>query len=165
MRAVTEQINLLNPSLFYYLLGGFTLLSQNVWTFFLFYVAFSKYGNIKLGKDHEKPEHSNIAYFAMLFACGIAVGVYYWGVSEPIYYYRGGKLYKPGFYNDDQRAQNNDSSLIPLNQQFQGRSKIWTRQPVYKNRLRDRFSGSKSRQVTGQRFSGANFRQKSRTGF
>ena len=35
-------------------------------------------------------------------------------------------------FNDDQRAQNNDSSLIPLNQQFQGRSKTWTRQPVYK---------------------------------
>ena len=34
-----------------------------------------------------------------------------------------------------------------------------------KNRLRDRFSGSKSRQVTGQRFSGRNFRQESRTGF
>ena len=26
-------------------------------------------------------------------------------------------------FNDDQRAQNNDSSLIPLNQQFQGQSK------------------------------------------
>jgi hypothetical protein len=34
-----------------------------------------------------------------------------------------------------------------------------------KNRLRDRFSGSKSRQVTGQRFAGPNFRQESRTGF
>lgn len=79
--------------------------SQTVWVIFIVWLAVSKYGNIKLGKDHEKPEHSNIAYFAMLFACGIAVGVYYWGVSEPIYYYRGGKLYKPGFYNDDQRAQ------------------------------------------------------------
>ena len=34
-----------------------------------------------------------------------------------------------------------------------------------KNKLRDRFSGSKSRQVTGQRFSRPNFRQESRTGF
>ena len=34
-----------------------------------------------------------------------------------------------------------------------------------KNRLRDRFSGSKSRQVAGQRFSEPNFRQESRTGF
>ena len=34
-----------------------------------------------------------------------------------------------------------------------------------KNRLRDRFSCPKSRQVTGQRFSGPNLRQESRTGF
>ena len=34
-----------------------------------------------------------------------------------------------------------------------------------KNRLRDRFSGSKFRQVTGQRFSGPKIRQESRTGF
>ena len=34
-----------------------------------------------------------------------------------------------------------------------------------KNRLRDRFSSSKSRQVTGQRFSGPNFGQDSRKGF
>jgi hypothetical protein len=34
-----------------------------------------------------------------------------------------------------------------------------------KNRLRDRFSSSKSRQVTGQRFLRPNFRQESRTGF
>ena len=34
-----------------------------------------------------------------------------------------------------------------------------------KNRLRDRSSGSKSRQATGQRFSGPIFRQESRTGF
>ena len=34
-----------------------------------------------------------------------------------------------------------------------------------KNRLRDRFSGSKSRQVTSQRYSWRNLRQKSRTGF
>ena len=34
-----------------------------------------------------------------------------------------------------------------------------------KNRLRDRFFGEKSRQVTGQRFPGPNLRQESRTGF
>jgi hypothetical protein len=41
----------------------------------------------------------------------------------------------------------------------------WPRQAVFKNRLRDRFSGSKSGPVTGNGFSGQNFRQESRTGF
>jgi choline-glycine betaine transporter len=81
-----------------------------VWVVFLLYVAFSKYGNIKLGKAHEKPEFNNISWFAMLFSCGIAVGVYTYGVAEPMSYYRGGwgehNLAGRGpLYNDDDRAQ------------------------------------------------------------
>eukprot|EP00232_Nephroselmis_pyriformis_P019914 CAMPEP_0182901104 /NCGR_PEP_ID=MMETSP0034_2-20130328/29354_1 /TAXON_ID=156128 /ORGANISM="Nephroselmis pyriformis, Strain CCMP717" /LENGTH=802 /DNA_ID=CAMNT_0025035437 /DNA_START=28 /DNA_END=2436 /DNA_ORIENTATION=+ len=79
--------------------------TQQIWFFFLIYLAFSKYGNIILGKDGEKPQYSNYAWFAMLFACGIGVGLYYWGVSEPMHYYRQGRLNKPFFQNDDQRAQ------------------------------------------------------------
>ena len=45
-------------------------------------------------------------------------------------------------------------------------SRVWSRQPVYKkNRLRDRFYSSKSRQVSGQAFSGTSFKQESWTGF
>ena len=67
----------------------------------------SKYGNIKLGKAHEKPEFNNISWFSMLFSCGIAVGVYTYGVAEPMAYYRGGyNLAGRGpLYNDDDRAQ------------------------------------------------------------
>ena len=77
---------------------------------FLIYVAMSKYGNIKLGKAHEKPEFNNISWFSMLFSCGIAVGVYTYGVAEPMWYYRGGyyseNLAGRGpLYNDDDRAQ------------------------------------------------------------
>lgn len=67
----------------------FYIAAFNVWTFFLFYVAFSKYGNIKLGRADEKPEFNNVSWFSMLFSCGIAVGVYTLGVAEPMAYYRG----------------------------------------------------------------------------
>ena len=79
--------------------------TQNVWAFFLLYVAFSKYGKLKLGRENERPEFGDISWFAMLFSCGIGVGVYYWGVSEPMYYYRGGALNKIPVLNDDDRAQ------------------------------------------------------------
>ena len=79
--------------------------TQNVWAFFLLYVAFSKYGRLKLGRENERPEFGDISWFAMLFSCGIGVGVYYWGVSEPMYYYRGGALNKIPVLNDDDRAQ------------------------------------------------------------
>ena len=44
----------------------------------------------------------------MLFSCGIGIGFFYWGVSEPMYYYRAAwdnPLFKTPFQNDDQRAQ------------------------------------------------------------
>ena len=84
-----------------------SLTLQNVWMFFLVYVAFSKYGNIKLGRANEKPEFNNISWFAMLFSCGIAVGVYTYGVAEPMAYYRRGySLQGRGdVSNDNERAQ------------------------------------------------------------
>lgn len=50
-------------------------------------VAFSRYGNIKLGKKEDKPEYSNKSWFAMLFCAGMGVGLVFWGVSEPISHY------------------------------------------------------------------------------
>lgn len=56
---------------------------------FCFSTAFSKYGNIKLGKDEEKPEFSLMAWFSMLFAAGMGIGLVFWGVAEPIYHFAG----------------------------------------------------------------------------
>lgn len=51
---------------------------------FLLFIAFSKYGNIKLGADDSKPEYSTLSWFAMLFGCGMGVGLVFYGVAEPI---------------------------------------------------------------------------------
>jgi len=82
--------------------------TQDAWAVFMVYLFFSRYGRLKLGKDDEEPEFSYLAWFTMLFACGMGVGIYYWGVSEPMNYYRAGyqnRLFKLAFDNDDQRAQ------------------------------------------------------------
>jgi len=80
--------------------------AQNAWIGFLLWVAFSKYGSMKLGKDHESPKYDDLSWFAMLFASGIGIGLFYYGVTEPIYYYtRYPNMQKPGWTNDDQRAQ------------------------------------------------------------
>lgn len=50
------------------------------------YFAFSKYGMIKFGEPDEKPEYSNISWFAMIFTSGVAGAVLYWAVVEPSYY-------------------------------------------------------------------------------
>ena len=80
---------------------------QDAWGFFVLYMAFSRFGKLKLGKDTEKPAFDDYTWFSLLFCCGIGIGLYMWGVSEPMYYYRGygNALFKTPFQNDDQFAQ------------------------------------------------------------
>ena len=49
--------------------------------------AFSPYGQIKLGQDHEKPRFSLFGWFSMLFAAGMGIGLIFWGVAEPMSHY------------------------------------------------------------------------------
>ncbi|MDO5118293.1 MAG: BCCT family transporter [Eggerthellaceae bacterium] len=52
-------------------------------------MAFSKWGKIKLGPDNSKPAYSTVSWFAMLFGCGMGVGLVFWGIAEPISHYAG----------------------------------------------------------------------------
>src|SRR6056297_2827055 len=51
---------------------------------FSLFLAFSRFGDIKLGKDHEKPRYSYFGWFSMLFAAGMGIGLIFWGVAEPM---------------------------------------------------------------------------------
>ena len=54
---------------------------------FLAWLVFSKYGNIKLGKDTDEPEYSNFSWFAMLFCGATGIGLVFWSVAEPLSHY------------------------------------------------------------------------------
>jgi len=51
--------------------------------FCLFFIV-SPMGQITLGKPGEKPEHSKISWFAMLFSAGMGIGLVFWGAAEPL---------------------------------------------------------------------------------
>lgn len=53
----------------------------------MIYLAFSRFGQIKLGKDDEEPEFSRFSWVAMMFGAGIGVGIFFFGPSEPLWYY------------------------------------------------------------------------------
>ena len=57
--------------------------------FFVIWLMFSKFGSLRLGKDDEKPEFSNFAWFSMLFSAGLGLSILYWGVAEPILHIQG----------------------------------------------------------------------------
>jgi len=54
---------------------------------FALFLAFSRYGNLKLGKEDDEPEFALGSWFAMLFAAGMGIGLVFWGVAEPISHY------------------------------------------------------------------------------
>ncbi|MCI1692854.1 glycine betaine uptake BCCT transporter [Aneurinibacillus aneurinilyticus] len=61
----------------------------SVFVFFLFctYLAFSKFGKIRLGDDTDRPEYKTASWLAMLFSAAIGISLMFWGVAEPVYYY------------------------------------------------------------------------------
>ncbi|WP_373599117.1 BCCT family transporter [Paraclostridium bifermentans] len=73
---------------------GFNLIVSNFnWVYlivmlalvgFAAFLAFSKYGNIRLGKDTDRPEFSNLSWFSMLFGAGMGIGLVFFGAAEPL---------------------------------------------------------------------------------
>jgi glycine betaine transporter len=55
---------------------------------FCLFLALSRYGNMRLGDEDEEPEFSGAAWFAMLFAAGMGIGLVFWGAAEPLSHYR-----------------------------------------------------------------------------
>jgi choline/glycine/proline betaine transport protein len=56
---------------------------------YLLYLMVSRFGNITLGKDGEKPEFSTTSWLAMLFSAGMGIGLLFWSVAEPMWHYAG----------------------------------------------------------------------------
>jgi len=53
---------------------------------FALWLAFGRYGNIKLGARDEGPEYSTVHWIAMMFTCGVGAGLIVWGFAEPLFY-------------------------------------------------------------------------------
>jgi glycine betaine transporter len=69
-------------------LGWFYLLVTSFFLVFILFMAFGKYGGIKLGGPDEEPEFGRFAWFAMLFQAGMGIGLLFWGVAQPLLHYR-----------------------------------------------------------------------------
>ncbi|SKC42044.1 BCCT family transporter [Maledivibacter halophilus] len=64
--------------------GWFYLLMGFLFVVFAIWLAFGPFGNVKLGKEDEKPRYSFFSWFSMIIACGYGVGLVYWCVAEPL---------------------------------------------------------------------------------
>src|SRR5215211_4400885 len=66
--------------------GWVFILSTLSFLVFMLYLAFSRYGSIRLGKDDEEPEFRTVSWIAMMFSAGMGIGLMFFGVYEPITY-------------------------------------------------------------------------------
>ena len=80
--------------------GWFIMLTVSVLLLVSIWLAFSPYGQIKLGKDDDQPEFATISWLTMLFAAGMGVGLLYWGAAEPITHF----LLAREYVNEQQAA-------------------------------------------------------------
>jgi len=71
-------------------------------TFFCMWLGY-RYGDIKLGAKHEKPEFSNASYFALIFSAGVAAALFYYGVSEPLWLRNDSWFSNPGYKSQDEK--------------------------------------------------------------
>ncbi|MDN5665547.1 BCCT family transporter [Psychrobacter celer] len=67
--------------------GWFFILLMNVALVFCLYLIASRYGDIRLGKQTERPQYSLVSWIGMLFSAGIGIGLVYWGTAEPLYHF------------------------------------------------------------------------------
>lgn len=69
-----------------YKMGWFVLIAGFMTLIFLLWLAFGKYGKIKLGDENEKPEFRDSTYAFMMFTAGVGAALIYWAIGEPMYY-------------------------------------------------------------------------------
>ena len=65
----------------FYLFGVLAMFGLLAW------LAFGRYGNVKLGDAESKPEFTTWSWIAMLFSAGVGAGLLYWATIEWGYYY------------------------------------------------------------------------------
>ncbi len=69
-------------------LDWFFMIAADLVLLFCLYLALSPLGKVRLGGTDAKPEYSNLTWLAMLFAAGVGIGLLFFGVAEPVYYFQ-----------------------------------------------------------------------------
>jgi len=66
---------------------AFFLTAANVFVIFCLLLIVSPYGSVRLGGADATPDYGYPGWFAMLFAAGMGIGLMFFGVLEPAYYF------------------------------------------------------------------------------
>ncbi len=92
-------------------IGWYYTLTVSAFVIFAVSVGVSRFGDITLGQDDDEPEFSLKAWFAMLFAAGMGIGLVFWGAAEPLTFFTSPK---PGTEGDQADLANAAMSQVFL---------------------------------------------------
>jgi glycine betaine transporter len=67
--------------------GWFIMLTASTLLLVSIWLAFSRYGKLRLGREDERPEFATGTWLAMMFAAGMGVGLLFYGAAEPATHY------------------------------------------------------------------------------
>ena len=67
--------------------GWIFVLLSSLFLVYVLWLALGRFGAIPLGRDGERPEFRTASWIAMMFACGMGIGLMFYGVAEPLYHY------------------------------------------------------------------------------
>ena len=68
-------------------LGWFYILAICIMLVACLYVMCSRHGKVRLGDDDSRPEFSRFSWLAMLFSAGLGIGLLFFSISEPMFYF------------------------------------------------------------------------------
>ncbi|MFY0992032.1 choline BCCT transporter BetT [Halomonas sp. C05BenzN] len=83
--------------------GWYYMLAVVAYLVFVVAIGTSRFGSIRLGPDHSRPEFSLLSWSAMLFAAGIGIDLLFFSVAEPVAHY----LAPPDLAPESQEAMRN----------------------------------------------------------
>ena len=68
-------------------MGWFLIIAVNVLLGMMVFLAFSRFGKVRLGGRNARPEFSTFAWLSMLFSAGMGIGLMFWSVGEPVFHF------------------------------------------------------------------------------
>ena len=68
-------------------MGWLFVLTSSAFVVFVIWLALSRFGRIPLGRDDEEPEFRTVSWVAMMFSAGMGIGLMFYGVSEPLFFF------------------------------------------------------------------------------
>ena len=84
------------------------LLSCSLLVLFCLYLIVSPLGKIRLGGQDAVPDYSTLTWIAMLFSAGLAIGLVYFGVVEPVHHFQHPPFNMTKVYDAQQPPPNMD---------------------------------------------------------